>query len=118
LWEAKSQWLFASEISGNHKEKGDSGMSRYANILLASVAAAILLFGGTFRQSAADPLHRPFQGSSHSFLGSIYACFSSLNHHMSTLIADADEDSEDSAGDKKDEEDGKLKDLWDSVQLG
>jgi hypothetical protein len=96
-------------------------MNRYTNILLASLAVTVLLLGGTFRQSAADPLHRSFQGSRHSFLGSIYASFSSLSPYKSTLIAAADENSEDSEGDKKDgkdEEDGGLKELWDSVLLG
>jgi hypothetical protein len=121
---AKSQWPFASKISGNHKDKGDSGMSRYTNILTISVAAALLLLGGTFRQSAVDPLHRSFQGFSHSFLGSIHAPFSSLSNYKSMLIAAADKESEDSTGDKKDskdgkdEEDGGLKELWDSVLLG
>ena len=86
------------------------------------MAAAALLLGGTFRQSDVDPVHGSFQLSRHSLLGSIYSCFSSLNHFKSTLIADADEDSGDLTGvdrkDGKDKEDEKLKDLWDSVQLG
>jgi hypothetical protein len=99
-------------------------MNRYTNILLASLAVTVLLLGGTFRQSAADPLHRSFQGSRHSFLGTIYASFWSLSPNKSTLIAAAREDSEDSTSDKKDgkedkdDEDGKLKELWDSVLLG
>ena len=99
-------------------------MNRCANILLASLAATVLLLGGTFRQSAADPIHKSFQGTCHSFLGSIYASFPSLNPYKSNLIAAAAEDSEDSTGDKKDgkdgkdEEDGNLKALWDSVLLG
>jgi hypothetical protein len=106
------------------QEKGDSGMRRYANILLASVAVAALFLSGTFRQSIPDPLCRSFQASHHFLFGSIYASVSSLNQHKNTLIAAADADSEDSIGDKqegkddKDEEDGKLKELWDSVQLG
>jgi len=93
-------------------------MSKYANILLASMAVAVLLLGGTFQQSAADPFYRSFQGSRHSFLGSVYDSFSSFSHAKGILIAAADEESEDSTGDKKDGEDGKLKELWDSVQLG
>lgn len=99
-------------------------MSRYANILLASVTAAVLLWGGTFHRSAEDLLNTSSQGFHHSFLGSIYASFSSLVHHDSILIAAAGEDSEDSAGDKKDgkeendKEDGNLTELWNSVQLG
>jgi hypothetical protein len=99
-------------------------MNRYTNILLASLAVTVLLLGGPFRQSAADPLHRSFQGSCQSFLRPIYASFSSLSPYKSNLIAAAAEDSEDSTGDKKDgkdgkdEEDGNLKALWDSVLLG
>jgi hypothetical protein len=99
-------------------------MNRYANILLASVAAVVLLWGGTFHRSAVDHLNTSSQGSHHSFLGSVYASFSSLVHHDSTLIAAAGEDSEDSTGDNKngkeenDKEDGNLTELWNSVQLG
>jgi hypothetical protein len=99
-------------------------MNRFTNILLAFLAVTVLLLGGTFRQSAADPLHRSFQGSRHSFLGSIYASFSSFSHAKGILIATPDEDSEDSTEgkkdgrDSKDEEEGNLKELWDSVLLG
>jgi hypothetical protein len=99
-------------------------MKRCTNILLASLAVTVLLLGGTFRRSAADPIHKSFQGTCHSFLGSIYASFSSLSPYKSNLIAAAAEDSEDSTSDNKDgkdgedEEDGKLKELWDSVLLG
>jgi hypothetical protein len=99
-------------------------MSRYTNIFLASVAAIVLILGGTFRQSAPDFLYRSFQGSYNTLLGSIYTPFSSLTHDKGALIAAADEESEDSTGDKKDgkggkdEDDGGLKELWDSPQLG
>jgi hypothetical protein len=117
----KSQWHFVSNVFGNNKEKGNSGMSKYTNFLPALMAAAVLMLGGTFGQSTVDALYRSFQSSSHSFLGSIYAPFSSLSHYKSMLIAAADENSTDSEGDKKDgkdEEDGDLKELWDSVLLG
>jgi hypothetical protein len=99
-------------------------MNRHTNIFLASLAVTVLLSGGTFGLSAADLLHRSCQGSSHSLLGSIYAPFPSLILNKSTLIAAADEDSEDMNGEKKDgkdgknEEEGRLKELWDSVLLG
>jgi hypothetical protein len=99
-------------------------MSRHPYILLASVMAILLSFAGTFQQSVPDPLYKSFPHSRHSFLGSICASFSSLDHYQRTLIADVDHDSEDSTDDEKDgndgkgEEDGTLKDLWDSVLLG
>jgi hypothetical protein len=99
-------------------------MNRYANILLASVAGAVLLLSGTLWQSVGDHSYKSLNGSRPFLFGSIYASFSSLSHHKSTLIAAADADSDDSTGDKKDgkdgkdEEDGTLKELWDSVQLG
>ncbi len=55
-------------------------MSRYANILLASVAVAVLLLGGTFRQSAADPLNMSLPRFPPFLLGVyFYASFSSLS---------------------------------------
>lgn len=96
-------------------------MSRYANILPAFVVAVALLLGGTFSQSAVGSLDRSSQGPHHSFLGSIYPHFSSVGYHENTLIAAADEDSEELTDDKKDgkeDKDDKLKEQWESVQLG
>lgn len=92
-------------------------MRRYTIAFLAFVTAAVLISGGTFRQSAVDSSCSSFQGYYAPFLGSICTFFSPVSHDRSTRVAAADEDTEDSAGDK-DEEDGILKELWESVQLG
>jgi hypothetical protein len=99
-------------------------MSKYAYIIPVSVAVAFLLLGGAFGQSTGYPLHRQFQGAGFPLPGPIPESSLSLTRHNSILIAAADEDSEDSAADKKDgkdgkdEDEGRLKDLWDSVLLG
>lgn len=99
-------------------------MSRYTNILLASMAAAVFFLSGTFWQSAGHNPYKSLNGSQASFWGFIGAPLSSIVKESSTRVAVADVDSEDSEGDKKDakdgkdEEDGAIKELWDSVQLG
>lgn len=98
-------------------------MSRYTNILLASMAAAVLLLSGALWQSADDPSNRSFNNSHPSYWGCIWGPLFSLEQDKSIQVAAAEEDSDDSKGEKKDgkdEEDGgiKGKELWDSVQLG
>ncbi len=96
-------------------------MRKYTNILLASMAAAVLLLSGTFWQSAGHHPYKSLNGSQASSWESIGTPLSSLEQDKSTLVAAADEDSEDSKGEKKegrDEEYGGLKEIWDSVQLG
>lgn len=99
-------------------------MSYYGNILIVSVVAAVLMFGGMPRRSTAEHWQSSPDFSGPSAPACLLAPLPWPGQDRPILVAAADEDSEDSGSDKKDgdngkdDEDGGMKDLWDSVLLG